>query len=124
MEGNFNNDRNKQLLERQLLDILSQADKILTGQNSAEAIETFSKYSEELKKYIAANFTEPELLEKAKQIETIHYKRNKIKLWHIATLSFWIIALMQYIATQKSIEEIGRVKSDWATFYMLYKTQL
>ena len=115
---------NKQLLERQLLDILSQAERILAGQNSAEVIESFAKYSEELKKYIADNFTELLLTEKAKGIETINYKRNKIKFWHVMTLSFWIIMLMQYITTQRSMEEIGRAKSDWASFYMLYKIEI
>ena len=42
-----NQDYKKKILERQLIDVQSQAEKILMGQNSFEAIESFSKYSEE-----------------------------------------------------------------------------
>jgi hypothetical protein len=115
-------DKRKHLLERQLADIQNQAEKILRGEDSSEAIESFARYSEELKKYIEDNFTEPELIKKVRQIEIIKYKRNRIKIWHIATLSFWIILLIHYTAKQKSIREIGRVKGEWSSFYMLFKT--
>ena len=117
-----NSDKRNHLLERQLMDIQSQADKILRGDSSSEAIESFARYSEELKKYIEDNFSEPEIIKKVRQIEIIKYKRNRIKVWHIATLSFWIVLLIHYTAKQKSIQEIGRVKGEWSSFYILFKT--
>jgi hypothetical protein len=42
---------NLHLLYRQLKDIQSQADKILDGDDSADALESFAKYSAELKEY-------------------------------------------------------------------------
>ncbi|MPM05067.1 hypothetical protein SDC9_51351 [bioreactor metagenome] len=115
-------ERKMQLTERQLIDIQSQAERVLSGNNSADAIESFSRYSEELKKYIADNFTNPEFIERINQIEKINFKRNKIKIWHIVTFSFWVVLLIQNIAKQKSIEEVARVKSDWSSAYILFKT--
>ena len=117
-----NQDYKKKILERQLIDVQSQAEKILMGQNSFEAIESFSKYSEELKKYIITNFTENQIIESAEKIRLVDYKRNKIKFWHFLTFSFWLVYLQQYFATQKSIEEVGIVKNEWSSFYMLYKS--
>lgn len=58
-----------QLIERQLVDIQSQAETILSGQNSPENIETFARYSEELKKYIEDNSTNMEMVERVRRIE-------------------------------------------------------
>jgi len=110
------NERNIALLERQLKDLISQADQILSGNNSADRIETFSKYSEELKLFVYKKIEIPKLKERSQRIEKIKFSRNELKLWHYVTFSFWIVLLIQYIATQKSIEEVTRVKSDWNTF--------
>ena len=108
--------RNILLLERQLKDIISQAEQILSGSNSAAQIETFSKYSEELKFFVIERIENPKLKERAARIEKVNFKRNNLKIWHYVTFSFWIVLLIQYIAMQRSVEEIGRVKSDWSTF--------
>ena len=52
------------LVIRQLKDIQSQADKILSGDNSNEAIESFARYSIELKEYITKKINN----EKAKEL--------------------------------------------------------
>ncbi|MGZ4033450.1 MAG: hypothetical protein ACXVPU_02930 [Bacteroidia bacterium] len=115
--------KNIVLLERQLKDIISQAENILSGQNSATQIETFSKYSEELKSYVIERIEDPKLKERANKIEKVNFKRNELKLWHYVTFSFWIVLLIQYTAMQKSVEEIGRVKSDWSTFLFELQSQ-
>ncbi len=111
-----------QLIERQLVDIQSQAERILSGQNSPENIETFARYSEELKKYIEDNSTNMEMVERVRRIEQVNFKRNGVKFWHILTFSFWIVLWVHYIAKQRSIEEVARAKSDWSVVYMIYKS--
>lgn len=115
--------KNILLLERQLKDILSQAEQILSGSNSAAQIETFSKYSEELKLFVIERIKDPKLKERAARIEKVNFKRNNLKLWHYVTFSFWIVLLIQYIAMQRSVEEIGRVKSDWSNFLFELQNQ-
>jgi len=112
------NERNTALLERQLKDLISQADHILSGNNSASQIETFAKYSEEIKLFVDKKIEKANLKDRAQRIEKITFSRNELKLWHYVTFSFWIVLLIQYIATQKSLEEIARVKSDWNTFLL------
>jgi hypothetical protein len=113
-----NTERNTALLERQLKDLISQADQILSGNNSAAQIETFARYSEEMKLFVDTRVEKTHLKERARKIEKINFSRNELKLWHYVTFSFWIVLLIQYNAAQKSLEEVARVKSDWNNFLL------
>lgn len=106
-------ERNIHLLERQIKDLITQAELILSGNNSASQIETLSKYSEELKLFINTRIENKSLQFRAQNIEKINFKRNELKLWHYLTFSFWLVYLIQYMAIQRSTEEIARVKTDW-----------
>lgn len=71
-------DKAIRLLLRQLKDIQAQADKILTGENSNETIETFAKYSIELKDYISKNIESPVIKSYLKELPEINYNRTKV----------------------------------------------
>lgn len=115
-------DKAIRLLLRQLKDIQAQADKILTGEKSDETIETFARYSIELKDYILKNVESPEIKSYLKELPEINYSRTKIQVWQFFILPFWWIALYNdYQAKNKAIEEINMVKGKYATLEVLVK---
>jgi hypothetical protein len=56
---------------RQIKDIQVKAEGLMNGRPTIEDIEEFDRYNEELKKYLIGNLTEPELLERARQLPKI-----------------------------------------------------
>jgi hypothetical protein len=115
-------EKSLRLLLRQLKDIQSQADKILTGENSNEAIETFARYSTELKEYINKNVASPEIKSYLKELPEINYSRTEIKLWQYLVLpSWWISLYKDYHEKNKTIEEISTVRGKYATLELLVK---
>lgn len=115
-------DKTLRLLLRQLKDIQAQADKILTGENSNESIETFSRYSNELKSYILKNIDSQEITSYLKDLPEINYTRTEIKLWQYLILpSWWISLYKDYQAKNQIIEEINLVRGKYATLELLVK---
>jgi hypothetical protein len=115
-------DKTLRLLLRQLKDIQAQADKIVTGENSNDAIETFSRYSSELKTYIAKNVESAEIKSYLTDLPEINYKRAEVKLWQYLILpSWWITLYKDYQAKNRTIEEINAVKGKYATLELLVK---
>lgn len=115
-------DKAIRLLLRQLKDIQAQADKILTGENSDETIETFAKYSVELKDYISTNIESPTIKSYLKELPEINYNRTKVKLWQYLILPMWWIALYNdYQAKNETVEDIQSVRGKYATLEMLVK---
>jgi hypothetical protein len=115
-------DKALRLLLRQLKDIQAQADKILTGENSNDAIETFAKYSIELKEYISKNVEAPEIKSYLSDLPEVNYKRAEVKLWQYLILpSWWIAIYKDYQAKNRAIQEVGSVKGKYATLELLVK---
>jgi hypothetical protein len=115
-------DKALRLLLRQLKDIQAQAEKILTGENSNEAIESFAKYSSELKSYIFKNVDSQQIRSYLSELPEINYSRTEIKLWQYLILpSWWISMYNDYQAKNKTIEEINLVKGKYATLELLVK---
>lgn len=115
-------DKAIRLLLRQLKDIQAQADKILSGENSSETIETFARYSTELKAYISKNVDSPEIKSYLSELPEINYARTEIKLWQYLILpSWWISAYKDYQAKNKTIGEINVVKGKYATLELLVR---
>jgi len=56
---------------RQIKDIQFRAEHLINGKPTIDDIEEFHQYNEELKKYLLDNLTEPELVERVKQIPQI-----------------------------------------------------
>ncbi len=112
----------KDLLLRQLKDIQKQADLILSGQNSASAIEQFSSYSEELKGYILKYVTQPEIVDRVKNIQKINFKKSSIRLWQLLTFSFWLVWLIQQRGKQRCIKEISLIKNQYSMIDFLLRS--
>ena len=108
------------LLIRQLKDIISQANRILDGNSSSIEIENFAKYSNELKGFISKNISNEEILNLNKEIPHINYKRNRIKIWFILILPYWLIILyLDYYARKKSLDEIKTSRNKYASIEFL-----
>jgi hypothetical protein len=61
---------------RQIKDIQFRAERLLNGSPTIDDVEEFDQYNEELKKYLISNLTEPELIERIKQIPKILEESN------------------------------------------------
>ena len=110
------------LLLRQIKDIQAQADKIVTGKDSNEMIETFAKYSSELRSYISKNIESEEIKSYLTELPEINYSRTKIKLWQYLILpSWWISLYKDYQAKNEAIEEINFVKGKYAPLELLIR---
>ena len=108
------------LLLRQLKDIQIQADKILSGNNSSETIESFARYSTDLKEYIAKNVENKEVISYLAEIPNVNYSRNKFKPWLYLILPAWLyLYYKDIIAKNRSIEEISIVKGKYACLELL-----
>jgi hypothetical protein len=110
------------LLTRQLKDIQAQADKILTGENSDEVIETFARYSTELKQYIQKNIESNEIKLYLSELPEINYERTQIKFWqYLIFPSWWLDLYKDYIERNKTIQEISVVRGKYSTLELLVR---
>ncbi|MCG8321656.1 MAG: hypothetical protein MI921_19290 [Cytophagales bacterium] len=113
------------LLSRQLTDILAAAERIINGNDSAEEIESFARYSFELKRYVNERIENEEFKKAANEIPDINYKRTQIQIWQYLILPAWWINLYKdYQARQKTKEEVNLVRGKYASLQLLAKSQL
>lgn len=114
------------LLIRQVRDIQAQADKIIRdGENSAETIESFSRYSGELKQYIFQHVNTREILDFATQLKEIEYDRVEFQLWQFIVMPFmpgWVVSYYRdYQAKARAVEAIGELRGKYGTLELLLK---
>ncbi|MBL4586260.1 MAG: hypothetical protein JKX84_04270 [Flavobacteriales bacterium] len=108
------------LLNRQLTDIQASAENILSGNDSAEAIESFARYSLELKKFVSERIEKESLKKAASEIPDINYRRNKTQVWQYLILpSWWISIYRDYQARQETKEEVITVRGKFASLQLL-----
>jgi hypothetical protein len=113
------------MLLRQLKDVQAQADKILSGDDSEEAIESFSKYSIEMKSYILKNVESQEVKSYAAELPEIKYSASKVRVWEYFVLfllpTWWMTLYKEYQAKNKAKKEINFAKGKYATLELLIK---
>ena len=73
-------------LNRQLLDIQHQADKIVAGSPTVAEIEDFARYSGEMFQYLKERFDEPHLVSLLEEIPTIQPFRLRTRSGWLALL--------------------------------------
>ncbi|MFW5760624.1 MAG: hypothetical protein ACOCXH_06575 [Cyclobacteriaceae bacterium] len=113
------------LLNRQLTDILASAERIINGNDSAEEIESFARYSNELKRYINERIENEEFKKAANEIPDINYKRTQVQIWQYLILPVWWINLYKdYQARQQTKEEVYLVRGKYSSLQLLAKSQL
>ena len=111
------------LVVRQLQDIHSQADKILSGDKSNEALELFGRYSIDLKEYIAKNINNEKIISYLTEIPDVKYSRSKVRLWEYLILpSWWIIIYKDYIRRNKTLKEVNIARGKYAHLELLMKS--
>ena len=111
------------LLSRSLKDVQAQADRILSGDKSHEAIRNFANYSVELKKYIAKNIDNETIIRYLTQIPDVNHSRVEIKLWQFLILFpiWWYSLYKNYMAKKKSIDEVRLAREKYANLEIMLK---
>ncbi|MEM7548626.1 MAG: hypothetical protein AAF363_03070 [Bacteroidota bacterium] len=111
------------LLNRQLTDILASADRIINGDDSSEEIESFSKYSLELKRFVNERIENPVFREAMNEIPDIDYRRTQIQLWQFLILPVWWVNIYKdYQARKKTQGEVKLVQSKYSSLQFLLKS--
>lgn len=115
-------DKALRLLIRQLKDIQAQAEKITQGENSKETIEAFSRYSVELKEYIAKNIQSQPIVDYLIELPEIEYQRNDIQFWQYIIMPMWWIAEYRDLKNREyAIEQIQATRGRYATLEIMVK---
>ena len=108
------------LFIRQLIDVISQGDKILRGEKNAESIENYARYSNELKQFISVNIKDEKILELNDEIPIINYKRLTLNIWQYLLLPYWFILIyIDYIAMNKTLREIDTSRGKFSSIEFL-----
>jgi hypothetical protein len=112
------------LLLRQLKDIQAQAEKIADGGNSEDNIESFARYSVELKDYIRKNIQSKEIVHYLSEVPDVEYERIHVKLWQYLIMpSWWITLYKDYVSRQKAVEQINTIRGKFATIEILVRSE-
>jgi len=107
---------------RGLTDIQAQAEKIILGDKSSTTIESFARYSIELKEYIAKNISNEKVNSYIQAIPEVNYSRVRVQLWHYLILpAWWFILYKDFIAKNKTIKEINEVRGKYAHLELTIK---
>ena len=110
------------LIIRQLKDIQAQADKILTGDNSEESIETFSQYSDELKDFIHTHIEVNEIRAYLSELPEIDYAPKSIQLWqYLVFPSWWVAMYHDHVARNEAVRDVGIARGKFATLEIMIK---
>jgi hypothetical protein len=118
----MNQERAISLLDRQLSDLQAQAEKILRGNDSAQAIEAFSKYSSEMKIFILENVASEKLVDAAKAIPQIDYSRAQVSWWEYLIAPYWWVSVYKdYGARQQCRQDISHVRGKYASLQMMLR---
>ena len=113
-------------INRQLKDIQSQADKLLSGSPSIDEIEAFDRYNDELKSFLTEHLEEEELLARINAIPSILDElstENISKNIITVILSFFFSWAISYYRSQqiinKAISNIHDAKGKYASIEFL-----
>jgi len=94
----------------------------LAGENSSETIESFAKYSVELKDYIVKNVDSDEIKAYLTELPEIHYSRMEIQVWQYLIFPTWCISLYRdYEARNRTMEEIKTVRGKYSSLELIVK---
>ena len=111
---------------RQIKDIQFRAEHLINGRPSIDDIEEFHQYNEELKKYLLDNLTEPELIERVRQIpQILEESESQVVTRGIVTafLMMFASALITYYQDRQRIENciesIREARGKYATIEFL-----
>lgn len=113
------------LLNRQLIDIVANAERILSGNDNASKIESFARYSIELKEFVVKRIENTDLKNTICEIPDINYKRMEVQFWEYLLLPVWWINIYKdYLLRQKTKQEIELVKAKYSNLQMFLQGEL
>ncbi len=108
------------LFIRQLKDVISQAERILEGNDFDEGIEDYARYSNELKDYIFEHIDNQQILDLNKEIPYINCKNNYLKVGLILLLPNWLTAFYtEFYIRRKLLSEIKQSRNKFSSIEFL-----
>lgn len=113
------------LLNRQLIDIVANAERILSGNDNASEIESFARYSIELKEFVVKRIENTDIKNTICEIPDINYKRMESQFWEYLLLPVWWINIYKdYLLRQKTKQEIELVKAKYSNLQMFLQSKM
>ena len=110
------------LINRQLIDILSQSERIVSGAVSIESLENFSRYSEELKTFINNNTSNAMILERVEQIPLIKVKNHSNLSFLFFLVDYLGIGrLYTRIIIKRAITDVKTAQGYYSSIQFLFK---
>lgn len=110
------------LIIRQVKDIQAQADKILSGDNSEESIETFSRYLDELRDFIHTHIEVQEIRSYLSELPEIEYAPKTIQLWQYLVFPAWWVAMYHdHVARNEAVRDVSIARGKFATLELMIK---
>jgi hypothetical protein len=110
---------------RQIKDIQFRAEQLINGKPSIADIEEFDQYNEEFKRYLINHLTEPELVDRAKQIpKVLEVSNNQMAAKGIASvIAIFAPGLVTFFASyfqernriENAIDAIREARGGYAT---------
>ncbi|WP_101260758.1 hypothetical protein [Labilibaculum filiforme] len=113
------------LLNRQLIDIIANSERILNGNDSSEELESFARYSNELKRYVDERIEDEAFRKACNEIPTIHYELTQIHFWQYLLLPAWWISLFIDYQARKVIKTKVKIAQEkYRRLHILAQNQL
>lgn len=107
-------------INRQLSDILSQIERILSGKDDFETLENFASYSEDLKSYVRAHSEDKMILERIDMIPVINLKTGKTSAV-LLLFSSLVNRYHEYMVKKKALEDIRIAQGYYSSIQFLFK---
>jgi phosphopantetheine adenylyltransferase len=113
------------LLNRLLIDIVANAERILSGNDNASEIESFARYSIELKEFVVKQIESRDLKNAICEIPNINYKKMEVQFCEYLFLPAWLISIYKnYLLKQKAKQEIELVKARYSNLQMFLQSKM
>lgn len=109
-------------IDRQIQDIIAQAESFKRGRSFDNDIENFSKYSEDTKNHILKNTSNEMVIERLKSLPKINYKKIDIKIWHLLLLpNYLYIIYRNHYIKRKCLKDIETIRNTYSSVHFLLK---
>lgn len=115
------------LVARQLEDILSQAERIISGNPDLETLESFFKYSAELKTFLKNNFQNEMILERANLIPDMSF--SKYDTGFLADIVGYLLgsglgSFRERMQIRRALEDIRTAQGYFSSIQFLHKGEM
>lgn len=106
---------------RQFDDLQVLAERVLNGDNFEADLETFARFSEDMRHWLLETFHDPMIISRAEKIPGIQFERAKTTLWDMLPGSGGIKMLKSYRAKKEVKEQVREAARLFASIQFLLR---